>query len=50
VFPVVFAVALETMGTGFWTVTLSEPELVGDATLTAVMVTGFVLGIVAGGV
>jgi hypothetical protein len=47
---VVFAVALVTAGTGFCTVKLSDPEIVGEATLTAVIVTGFVLGIAVGGV
>jgi len=50
VLPVVFAVALLTTGTGFCTVKLNDPEAVGEATLTAVMVTGFTLGIPAGGV
>ena len=48
--PVVFAVALVRIGIGFCTVRLNDPEFVGEATLTAVMVTGFALGIAAGGV
>ena len=48
--PVLFAVAIESTGTGFWTVSPIEPETVGAATLTAEIVTGFVLGIVVGGV
>jgi hypothetical protein len=42
--------ALETAGSGFHTSSLDDPLTPGAATLTAVIVTGFVAGIVAGGV
>jgi hypothetical protein len=42
--------ALDIVGTGFHSVSLVEPERVGRATLTAVIVTGVGVGIVLGGV
>jgi hypothetical protein len=42
--------ALVTAGMGFHTVSVAVPVNVGAATLTAVMVTGLVAGIAAGGV
>jgi hypothetical protein len=49
VVPVLFAVAVVSTGTGFWTISLSDPEADGELTLAAEIVIGFVLGMVAGG-
>jgi len=50
VVPVEFAVALVTTGIGFSIVSVRNAESVGEATLTAVIVTEFVLGSSAGAV
>jgi catabolite regulation protein CreA len=43
-------IAFETDGRGFQTASVAVPVTIGAATVTAVIVTGLVAGIVAGGV